>query len=97
MSLRKSWSVSVEISPAFACSVAATSGSTSSTPVDHLDLELLERCVELVELAGVGIELVERGADVVGAQLSRRASALQELPAFVRLQQIGDLWSGIPW
>ena len=64
-------------------------------PVDHLDLELLERRVELVELAGVWIELVKGSADVVGAQLSRRASALQEQPALVRLQQIGDLWSGI--
>ena len=41
MSLRKSWSVSVETSPA-AC-LGATSGSSSSTRVDDLDLQLLER------------------------------------------------------
>ena len=35
---------------------------------DHVDLHLLERAVEVVDLARVEIELVEGDSDLVGAQ-----------------------------
>ena len=65
MSLRKSWSASVETSRA--------SASSSARPplgrdVDDLDLQLLERGVELVELRRVELELVERERDLLGCE-----------------------------
>ena len=72
MSFRKSWSESVEISRA---SATGSSFSSSSATRDDLDLQLLERPVELVDLSGVEVELVERERDLLLASPSPAACA----------------------
>ena len=76
-SLRKSCSASVETSCA----------STSSGDVvflllggDDLDLQLVERLVEVVDLAGVEVELVERERDLVRGQRAGLAARLEQVP-----------------
>src|SRR5213592_882655 len=60
-------------------------------PVLHdLDLQLLERVVEVVDLRGVEIELAERRADLLGAERPRRAAGFQQPLRFVRLEHLGD-------
>ena len=46
--------------------------------LDDLDLELVERRVELVQLRRVEVELVERARDVLGDQLARLPAALEQ-------------------
>ena len=61
MSFRKSWSASVEISRDLGARASTSLGSL----VHDLDVQLLERRVELVQLAGLEIELAERQRDLV--------------------------------
>ena len=58
--------------------------------VDHLDLKLLEGVVEVVELARVQLHLPERGGDLVGAQRTRVARALQQTLRLLRLEHFRD-------
>jgi hypothetical protein len=47
---------------------------------DELDMELLDHAVELVDLAGVQLKLVESQRHLCGVQLAGLTAALQELP-----------------
>ena len=89
MSLRKSWSASVETSR----------GSLHRLLLfrldcDDLDLELFESVVEVVDLSRLEIELVECDGDLVGAEAPVLAPGFQERLCVIRLQKIGD---GLGW
>jgi len=60
MSLRKSWSESVEISRAR----PAPARPSPAGHDDDVDLELLERSIEIFDLACIEVELVERKRDL---------------------------------
>ena len=80
MSLRKSCSESVEISR------ASATGSSFSGLVDDgddLDLQLLERLVELVDLPRVEVELVERERDLVLGHRPGGLRRLEQVPGFL--------------
>ena len=51
--------------------------------LDDLDVQLLEHAVELVDLAGVERQLVQRDRDLVGRQLAGLAPSLKKLPCFL--------------
>ena len=53
---------------------------------DDLDLQLVERLVEVVDLPGVEVELVERHRHVVGVQRPRLAAGLQERAPLLALE-----------
>ena len=53
---------------------------------DDLDLLLVERVVERVDLGGIEIELVERERQLVGVETPLRAARLEERPPFVGLK-----------
>ena len=83
MSLRKSWSASVEISR------ASGSRTTTSRPlvglVDDLDVELLERRVELVQLDR--LELVaERERDLLVREEARLLALAHERPGVLMVE-----------
>ena len=50
---------------------------------DDLDVELLEHAVELVDLAGIEGQLLERDCDLVGREAAGLAARLQKLPGLV--------------
>ena len=58
--------------------------------VHDLDLRLVERGVELVHLACVEVELVERERNLLGVELARAAAGLEERPRFVRFEHALD-------
>ena len=61
--------------------------------VDDLDLRLVERRVELVHLAGVEVELVERERDLLRVEPARAAPGLEEGARFVRFEHaLGGGW-----
>ena len=93
MSLRKSWSASVVISPW----AAGASGSPSALVGLHdLDLRLVERRVELVQLTGVEAQLVERDRNLVGIEPSGLLTALEQALRFIRLEHLFDRCSTCP-
>src|SRR5439155_21914036 len=53
---------------------------------DHLDLQLVERLVEVVDLTRVEVELVECERDLVRGQRSRFASGLEQVPGLLGLK-----------
>ena len=57
---------------------------------DDLDLRLLERRVELVHLAGVEVELVERERDLVGVERAGRPPGLEQGACLVGVEDILD-------
>ena len=60
---------------------ARASASSSASAVDDLDLLLVERGVERVELAGVEVELVERERELVRVEPPARATGSRAGPA----------------
>ena len=72
MSLRKSWSASVETSRGCLHRLLLFLGG------DDLDLELLESVVEVVDLSRLEIELVESDGDLVGTQTPVLARGVQK-------------------
>jgi hypothetical protein len=58
--------------------------------VDDGDLRLLQRSVEVVELRGLELELVESECELVGIQLARAVAALQESLALVADEDLLD-------
>ena len=91
MSFRKSCSESVVTSRG-----SSTGRSSSSRPVDDLDLLLLERVVEVVELRGVELELPQRERNLLRAQRPGLAARLQQPLGLVRLQHLGDCSTAWP-
>ena len=87
MSFRKSCSESVVTSRA--CGVGWRSFRLLA-PVDDLDVQLLERVVEVVHLRGVELELAQRERNLLGAQRPRLASCFQQPLGLVRLEHLGD-------
>ena len=85
MSLRKSWSESVETSRG-----ASTGSLLLFLGGDDLDLELFERVVEVVDLRRLEIELVERDGDLVGAQAPVLTRGIQQRLRVIRLEQVDD-------
>ena len=63
MSLRKSWSASVDI-----CCVDSSSSGAAG---DDLDVQLVERPVEVIDLGRLEVELVESECDFVGTDAAR--------------------------
>jgi hypothetical protein len=55
-----------------------------------LDLRLVQRRVELVHLARVEVELVERERDLLGVEPARAAAGLEERACFVRFENALD-------
>jgi hypothetical protein len=58
--------------------------------MDDRDLRLLERGVEVVELGGLQLELVERERELVGIDLARAVPALQQPLAIVASEDLLD-------
>ena len=87
MSLRKSWSASVEISRA---SGSRSTSAASLGLVDDLDVELLERRVELVELHG--LELVAEGErDLLVREEAGLLALAHERPGVVMVEHDAHL------
>src|SRR3954447_891337 len=57
---------------------------------DDLDMKLLERVVEVVDLGRLEIELVQRNGDLVSVQVTRLTSGIQKRLRVFRLEHIGD-------
>ena len=55
---------------------------------DDLDVQLFECVVEVVDLARLELELVERDGDLVGAELAVLLARLQERLCIIRLEQV---------
>ena len=85
MSFRKSCSESVDISRG--CST--TSALLLAAP-DDLDVQLLERVVEVVDLRGVELELVQRERNLLGGQRSSLATDFEQPLDLVRLHHLSD-------
>ena len=89
MSLRKSWSASVETSRTLSSSRAASFASSAlGCRVDDLDLQLLERPVDVFELGGLELELVERERDLLGADASGGLRRLEQVSRLLRLEDV---------
>jgi hypothetical protein len=58
--------------------------------VNHLDLLLFERVVEVVDLRCVELELAQRERDLLHAQRPGLAACFQQPLGLVRLQHLGD-------
>ena len=58
--------------------------------VDDGDLSLVQRGVELVELAGLEIELVERESDLVGVELAALEAGLEQALSLVGREDVLD-------
>ena len=86
MSLRKSCSESVEISRA---STSGSSFSGSSVDAHDVDLHLFERAIEIVDLAGVEVELVECERDLVLGHRPRSLRRLEQGARFHRVEYVG--------
>ena len=84
MSLRNSCSESVETSRA----TGASSGLLFGLDGDDLDLQLLERVVEVVDLARVEVELVERERDLVRSHRSGLLGALEQPLGLVGFENV---------
>ena len=84
MSFRKSWSASVDASSAR----ARGDGLLVDFRRDDLDLLLLERLVEVVELAGLEVELVEGEGDLLGGQRPTLARRLEEPSRLIGVEDI---------
>jgi hypothetical protein len=58
--------------------------------MDDRDLRLVERGVEVVELRGLELELVERQRELVGVDLARAVAALEQPLALVAREDLLD-------
>jgi hypothetical protein len=58
--------------------------------VHDRDLRLVERCVEVVELGGLEVQLVERERELVGVDLPRAVPALEQARALLARQDLLD-------
>jgi len=58
--------------------------------VDHRNLRLVQRGVELVELARLEVELVERERDLVGLQTASLESGLEQALSFFGREDVLD-------
>jgi len=58
--------------------------------VDHRNLRLVQRGVELVELARLEVELVERERDLVGLQTAGLESGLEQALSFFGREDVLD-------
>ncbi len=67
----------------------ASSGSSARRSHDR-DLRLVERGVEVVELPGVELQLVERERELVGVELARAIPDLEEALALVAREGLLD-------
>ena len=56
--------------------------------VDDLDLQLLERPVDLLDLRRLELELVERKCDLLGADPPGGLCRLEQVPCFLRLENL---------
>ena len=90
MSLRNSCSVSVEMS-ASEPTRSVVGLDVDLLGADDVDLRLLERRVELVELGRLEVELVEREGDFLGVELAGALPRLEQRP---HLEQVEDACGG---
>ena len=88
MSLRKSWSASVEISRTLSVEPHLLRVHLRRLRVDDLDLQLLERPVEVLDLSRLELELVERECDFLCAHPPGGLCRLQQVPCFLRLEDL---------
>ena len=92
MSLRNSCSESVDVSIARVGTAGASSRSAAAAGHD-LDLLLLERLVQLVELPGLEVEVVERERDLLRGHRAVLATRLDQRARLVRVEDVVDaLW-----
>ena len=56
--------------------------------LDNLDLSILERGIELVHLARLEVELVERKGDLLGVEPARYTACLEECPRLIGVEQL---------
>ena len=85
MSLRKSWSESVDLALVHLHGHLLLDRLCA---VHDLDVQLLEGGVEVDELAGVEFEVVEGERDLVGGQRAVLAAVVEERLGLVRLQNV---------